>query len=480
MAPPSPGAVRKREKKREKSLTHWRNAVEFLANVSTEADVACTSINLRRAIYGRLCEELAAMVKANGGTRFPAFALASRIWAAMHWTTTVHLHSPRLSDRQSDFGAGSRFLAVYDNGLGSDAGMMRFTRLPLWCFNELLQAFTAPAEEGQDGRGRPRRLTDAERLGMALRFMSTSGTLDQLGADFSTAHTVRDRWLKPSLQQLKAVLLENSAAQLRYPSLEEAELLEAAARHQHGEPPEGFDFETPCVLAADGCIFIMQGSADIVQQALHAHRSGLMACNCFFVVDLRGRFVDVELCGLGVSHDTVLGQRAMAAHADPVANPDRLGMVVDSGLMAYRNSGANGRAAVFSPMKNGESVPAGCMADAKAWSNYVVRRRQMIERLNGQLKRSWARTLVPVSIADKDDFRLVLEVAVLLNNYRTNKIGFNAINTTYWRIIDADFRDQLVAAREAGSSGLSRYIEGMRAIDDAGKRRRNLADVETE
>jgi len=67
---------------------------------------------------------------------------------------------------------------------------------------------------------------------------------------------------------------------------------------------------------------------------------------------------------------------------------------------------------------------------------------------------------VPVQLRQLEDYRVVLEVAIHLNNFRTRRIGINQLQTTFRRHVNDNFRAQLLASKQlGGSAGLQLYFE---------------------
>jgi len=252
------------------------------------------------------------------------------------------------------------------------------------------------------------------------------------------------------------VLVSIPEAQCRFPSADDGMAMELAARAQYGSPPAGADFERPVCLLLDGTVTYVCSVSSVEQQQLYAYRNGGHALNHALMWDLYGCCVRYAICAPGTTHDARLAAPLIAQQQSERTNPAKHGLLVDTG---YTGMGTATPPAVFRPLKT-EHIPVDSAALFRAFSGYMTVRRQAVEWANGALKRLAPRIIVPMRLDQLEKYRLVFEIALHLNNFRTRRIGFNQLKTVFFRHVDENFRQQLRAAQEVGgSAGLARYFE---------------------
>ena len=437
----------------------WLGYLRMVNGWRTRTDVACSSANARYAAYAFSCREVERTLKEHGDSDWDGREELLDMHALLKWSCAQHLHTPRVYFLQGDL-AGVRNSAWGTVQTSDrDGAYVQFLGLPKYIFDELLADFVRPSPVG----GRYTKLMEADCLALALRYMTTTGTLADLELDFGTAHTVIQRELWLALMRLRVILKATPEAQCRMPDLERAKAQEAGARMQHGPPPEDCDFDVPCVLLIDGSVLAIHAVSNKEEQAKYAYRKKGYVVNNVFCFDLEGCIVMYKICAIGVANDSAVAKPMFEKLNNPAFNPHKLGIIVDNGFKVYTNNGADGRPAVHRPLGK-ETILVSEAKRLERWSAYVVRRRQANEWANGALKRSWPRILVPMTLKNIGKFQNVLEVAIYLQNFRTRRVGFNQLKTTYMRHVDMNFREQLAAGRSAGGSkGLDLYFSALRA-----------------
>ena len=441
----------------------WARIARALNEWNTVADVGASSYGRRVELFSTAVELHKRAVEAHGCRAFPGAVTQRRVLRLLLWATKQHVRSPRVTLLQSDFEGASTWANLRD-GDRRPGAIFAFLGVPTAVFDYLLGKFSA-ARSARRGAvaatGRASRFGDADRLALALRHMVTVGTQRSLQFDFGAAGAVVSRELAPALRDLLAVLKAEPDAQCRLPSLAEAHEMELGARAQWGEPPTGADFAYPLVLSLDGSVTPVLGVSNVAEQRLYAYRNKYHAFNHVFMFDLYGRVCAYSICAIGTMHDARLAASLIEAQQSLETNPHRLAAVVDSGFVGVATNGSDGKPAIFRPLKT-EAVPADPVRAqrCRAWSRFITTRRQPNEWGNGALKRSFPRIGVPVQLSQREDYRAVLEVAIHLNNFRTRRIGFNQLQTTFRRHVDENFRAQLLASKKlGGSAGLQLYFE---------------------
>ena len=319
---------------------------------------------------------------------------------------------------------------------------------------------------GARGRGRPPTMSASDCLGLALRFTRTSCRQQLLADEFGVSKSVLARMLWPSIELLFRTLKTIPDAELRYPSLAEAEAMEAGMTIQWGPcPMRRGSTSRLAVLAGDGTTWRIGNAADEETQRLFAYRKGGHRINTVFLWDAWGRIVYAVTNGLGTSNDYKLSNvegGMLERHLDPAINPDKLACFWDAGFQPAINDGSNGLPASFRPLKQKEKTGIAdprLRAQAIAFSGWCTMRRQMAEWGNNMLQRGFIRLMVPMQLAQRDEYDLLMQTCIHLHNFRTRRIGYNQIQTTFRRHVDEEFRDALLEAKRVGGvDGLHTYL----------------------
>lgn len=441
----------------------WTRIARAIDEWKTTADVGASSYGRRVELFSTAVELHKRAVKAHGCRAFPGAEMQRRVLRLLLWATKQHVRSPRVTLLQSDFGSACTWSNLRDGERRAGA-FFAFLGVPTTEFDYLLGRFSSvrSARRGAlAAAGRASRFGNADRLALALRHVVTVGPQSSLQFDFGAAGAVVCRELTPALRDLLEVLKAEPDAECRFPSLAEAHEMELGVRKQWGDPPSGADFADPVVLALDGTVTPIFGVSDLAEQRLYAYRNKYHAFNHVLMFDLYGRVCAYSICATGTMHDARLAAPLIEAQQSLVTNPHRLGAVVDSGFVGIATNGSGGKPAIFRPLMT-EAIPADPTRAklCRAFSAYITTRRQPNEWGNGALKRSFPRTGVPVQLSQREDYRVVLEVAIHLNNFRTRRIGFNQLQTTFRRHVNENFRAQLLASKQlGGSAGLQLYFE---------------------
>ena len=420
-------------------------------------DVLMTSIERRRRACLYVIRDAREQMDRHGSARFPGYEATFRLVVLLKWAARLRLHSPRYDARAGDLNfVGSAWRMIESvTGERRDGAYMSFTGLPAFLFDDVFVKF----ERVSTTFGRPTKLTERDCLALALRFMTTTGRLKDLEFDFGCVDQILQRELWPALERLRVVLFATVDAQCRMPTLQEGTDMEVAARTRYGPPP--IDFARPAILYMDGTMIIVRGVANKEDQAKLAYYGGKhFAVNNCLVFDQYGCIVTYVICVPGCFHDARIARTVFENLASDTWNPNHFGCIVDSGYTGHDKSGDDGEAAVFRPMKSGQ---ISLDELALKFSAYIVTRRQANEWANAALKRSWPRVLVPVEYSRLEKLQLVLEIAIHLQNFRTRRVGFNQLKSTFMPYVDSNFKEQLLAARTGGgASGLALYFKMMK------------------
>ena len=267
--------------------------------------------------------------------------------------------------------------------------------------------------ESPPGPGQPSRLDAAGRLALALRWLKTMGNQDEMCIFFGTNKTVISRELWPALFLLRTVLMAHPASRCRLPTKEEADGMEEGLRAQWGDPPYGYWLTDPCVTTLDGTVTPVNGCGSEAMQRLYAYRGGYHAYNNVFWWDAWGCIIGYAICAPGTTHDARLGQTLLVQQASLATNPDRIGLIVDNGLESWAVNRPLGQPQCFRPAKGEEARKAS--PGARAWSRWVLVRRQMCEWGNGHLKRTYPRMNVAMDIKDVEKYRCIMECCIHLS-----------------------------------------------------------------
>ena len=438
-----------------KAALAWNEIAEAVTEWRTVTDIACSSYGRRVGLFKRAVDLFADAVRRGGSLRFRGSVAQARLIAVLRWATKLQLRSPRARLLQSDL--STSFWQQLRGGERRPGAFFRFLGVPTDLFDELAAAFARPREQGAP-QGRIARFDDVDSLALALRYLQTVGNQESLQIEFGAAHTAVSRALWPALERLREVILTFDDAHCKYPTEEEAFEMERAVRAQYGEPPTGADFARPCVLLLDGTVTPVHGVSSLEHQRLYAHRSGVHALNHVLMSDVYGRIVAYAICAPGTSHDARLAAPLIEQQKSTVTNPHCLGLLVDSGFVGVTHDGNDGAPACFRPLAT-EMITASIADIIRAFSRYMTVRRQAVEWANNMLKKSFPRICVPMQLSQLERYRTVFECAIHLSNFRTRRIGFNQLNTTFRRHVDENFREQLVASqRLGGTAGLELYF----------------------
>lgn len=432
----------------------WRRALALIRTWTTWSSVAMSSMGLRHSVYADVCEVVQKAVLEHRTARFPGHDVAWRVIRVLRWAMKQRLHSPRAYLLQRDVEGGGFWQRLQGAGAErSDGAFMTFLGVSVALFDELSERFG----EASAGRGgQPARLSFADELALALRYMRTVGKQADLQPDFGVAHSVLQRTLWPALKRLRELLVSTPDAQCLYPTVAKGLDMEKAARLHYGEPPEGADFTYPLCLLMDGTVTRVCSVSSVEQQQLYAYRGGFHALNHALVWDLMGCCVAYIICAPGTAHDARLGAPLIEQQQDVQRNPGFFGMLLDAGYVGVAKATPP---SIFRPLKS-ETILVETAELCKKFSAYMTIRRQAVEWANGGLKKLAPRILVPMRLNQLPKYRLIFETALHLNNFRTRRIGFNQLKTVFFRHIDDDFRQQLAAAHAiGGSAGLSQYFE---------------------
>lgn len=479
---------------RKQWVSACRQIGSLVSGWDSEAAIGLTSLGQRVHALRLAVKMFNNCVHANNGRPFPAMPGFVGLVSTLLFACKVNVHSPRLPSLKKDLVAESKWAKEWREGVNKrDArSFMRFTGQRPAEFDEMLKLFEplhhaklAEAAEAANpsvsycgrttkragapssrGRGRPPMLSARDCLGLALRFTQTSCTHDLLAEEFGVTKSVLDRALWPAVETLLEVCVQIEDALCRYPPLWEGKAMEEGMERQHSVkcPFERDEWSRLAILAGDGTTFRIGNSSDDAEQRLFAHRSGGHRINVLLLWDAWGRIVHAVTNGLGTSNDYTLASQPggmLDQHRSPITNPHMYAAFWDAGFQPAMHGGGDGVPASFRPLKDGEELPTD-PEYRKAYlqfSTWCVLRRSMAEWGNNMLQRGFIRLLVPLKLAQRQQFNLLMKACIHLHNLRTRRAGWNQIQTTYRRHVDDNFREALLQAKAVGGvDGLHMYL----------------------
>ena len=445
-----------------------RGIARMLGQWRTLEDVLMCSIESRRRAYLCVLRDVRASIERHGTPRYPGHERAFCYLRALRWATTVVLHSPRYSLHACNLSFESSPWRTLLESERRDGAAMSFFGIPWSLFFFLVHRFDALP---MTLKGRHTKLTNMDRLALALHYMTTTSRLKELVLVFGVVMSIVQRELWRALFDLRRVLFAVEDAHCRLPTEKEAIDYENAKRARYGDPPLGVS--RPFVLYMDGTQIPVSGvSSKEVEQMLSYYGGKHQTVNNVLCFDQFGHVVWYIVCAPGAFHDARLAEPFFAKMRTLAFNPHRLGVVVDSGFTGHDADGNNGEAAVFRPLD--ARAKAGNVSEVvKQWSAYLVTIRQANEWSNGALKSSWPRIVSVMDYNKIDKLHLLMEVAIHLHNLRTRRVGFNQLKTVFMPYVNERFKQQLLNARaNRGEEGLKRYFETV--TEDAERMERAL------
>jgi hypothetical protein len=320
----------------------------------------------------------------------------------------------------------------------NDQAFITFTGLDFSNFQYLLNKFTPLYNRyspySQSGKitvirdrvvkkGRPRSLGPADCLGLVLGYTRTKGSLFALQMVFGASHSVLSLFLKYSTRLLFRVLQEEEDARVALPSPEEVAEYQAVVETNYPALQGVW-----CVM--DGLkIKIEKSSDEETQNAyyngwLHSHFVG---CVYVFVpsgvvvasaVNAPGSWHDSEIatnCGLYDKLQSIFDSSGGKAVVDSAFSKKRCPFMIKSGK---RKPGETARRTVIRQQ-------ATSLRQCAEWG---------MRAIQGSFPRLKDKLLFSESLENRKVF---LNLITMLLNFRTRRIGFNQLMSTYYPRFEA-------------------------------------------
>lgn len=386
----------------------------------------------------------------------------------------VHVRSPRTGYFASDFAGKSFWKCLRDSLYRRDGALMQFLGVPWFLFNQLVTAMEVKLGphsalvskgSGKAPRGRPPAFDAMDITALALRRYQTQGGQEILQIDFGMPRSVISRYLSRALHIFDSVIAVFPGAEIRYPTLAEAEAMWAGVVTQFGGPPCAL--ESLIALTIDGTLTPVLKNGDPEVQTLYYSGKKGDGTNNVLVKDMWGAVCDYVLGAPGACHDMGISKAIFERHASVETNPHRLAMLADSGFVGAATNGTEGGAAVYRPLKS-ENVETAHLPAFTSWSKWVTSVRQVDEWGQAAIKRSFPYFCNPVRVQDIKEHIQHQRAILHLYNLRTRVVGYNQLTTTLRRHTDANFSQQLAVGR-GGEAGLQRYMAIAEARYSAGE-----------
>jgi hypothetical protein len=242
-------------------------------------------------------------------------------------------------------------------------------------------------------------------------------------------------------------MLRNWApARIERPRLPEARKLYASLVATLGPPPPGVHFATPPVLMLDGTLTPLHEPETFVEQKLAKGQKGV-GQNHVLECAYSGLYTDFELGGWGSSNDITVARPLFERFNSLQWNPDRIAMTTDCGLLPYCHNGSGGRPGVYRAATKNEKVLLRDVHTAEALSAKISIWRQPNEWCNKTLKYSWPLSNRCALWSERLETHIDIEICLRLSNARTRIVGYNQCKTVFRAHVDANFKEQLLAAR---------------------------------
>lgn len=337
---------------------------------------------------------------------------------------TPPLTSPRARYTQADVQSDTPAWALL-RANARETAMFRFLGMPRFLFDdlaELMRPHLETYDRSITRRGKPCTFDHKDVLGVCLRYtqLQQRKWMEQLMIEFGTNETVITRALSVGLRVLHMVLEDIPDCAVRYPTLKEARMQWKGMMAQHGKPP--WDESINLCLAGDGTYTRAMSSGDTHTQRLQKGAKGV-GWNSVFVMDAGGCVADAVYAQFGCYTDERLSREILKRHWDPLVNPHRLGMLLDSGWSSRIDF--SGGAPDEPPMRMRPQRADDTRYGAGFSKKYVQKcsakatvYRQFNEHGNGQLKRSYPVIERPRRVKDRVQYARDMEICIRLNNLR--------------------------------------------------------------
>lgn len=209
----------------------------------------------------------------------------------------VH-HSPRVYYVAADFAGRSFWQSLRTSFNRRDGALMQFLGVPWFLFNDLVAKVTLALPKGYAPgsgpvRGRRRALDAMDLTALALRRYQTQGGQEGLQIDFGLPKTLVSRYLREALRPFDAFIAAFPGAEVRYPTLEEAQQMWSGVVSQFGNPP--VQLEQLIVLTIDGTLTPVKKSTvlEVQQQYYSGHKGD--GTNNILVKDMWGQVCDYNM-----------------------------------------------------------------------------------------------------------------------------------------------------------------------------------------
>jgi hypothetical protein len=286
--------------------------------------------------------------------------------------------------------------------------------------------FVSELNPEQNLGGRPRLCTSENALGLSLVYYRTKGQTFTLCTIFGMTHTPLSLWLRFSRRILRYLLFEHGAARIIMPSIEKVQQYQMNIVAKYPALQDVYCF-------ADGLKIDLQSTSNFVAQAIHYNgwTHGHYITNIFIfvpdgtligaAVNYPGSFHDSTVCTMGGLYDRLQEMYDLCGGK----------CVMDSAFTS------RDKPYVIKSSRDPFDAPT---AQEAAGYIQATQLRQSAEWGMRALKGSFPRLTVPIVYEELGERKIIIEVAVLLYNWRANTVGLNQIRTTFMPFLDQDYR----------------------------------------
>ncbi len=234
-------------------------------------------------------------------------------------------------------------------------------------------------------------------------------------------------------------------ADIRYPSMDEAANAFKGIVEQFGLPPWWQACKDLPVLAIDGTVTpVYKPSTAEGQLRIHGLKGDTF--NNILVASADGTIADATLGVDGRVTDARAARVLIERHADPVVNPDKLGLLLDCGFTAHSiYKRTPGKPLRMRPLMIGDAMAEDLELRAYQLrsSAYATVLRQHNEMANNTIQKAFPFWLKKRHLSDHDAVVADLFTILRLNNLRARAVGWNQVRTMFLRHADENFREQL-------------------------------------
>jgi DDE superfamily endonuclease len=316
---------------------------------------------------------------------------------------------------------------------GTDQAMITLTGFDHASFNALHEMFQpiflTHSPHSSDGvirrirpetsfrRGRPRMITSAACLGLVLVYGRTTGVVFLLCSVFGLTHTPLSMWLRFGRRVLLHVLKDHELARVKMPNVEKVAEYKAAIGRLYKRLKDVYSVGDGLKVLIGAC-----GDGMIQEMFYNGWTHGHYITNVFIfapdgtiiacILNCPGCMHDSELAGLGNIY-TKLRQTYEATGGK---------CVMDSAFAARGND------FIIKSVQNHHHANGSCEYARLREATAV---RQAAEWGMRALQGSFPRLKVPLRYEEFSERLLILQLVVLMFNWRANTVGINQIRTVF-------------------------------------------------